>query len=82
MKRWIDRLLEDGADNAAFVVHGGTIMAVLSELAEDKHEFYHWQVENGGGLRISTSSTTGRWKMAADMWLKCQERNGETAGKS
>ena len=24
-------------------------MAVLSELAEDKHEFYHWQVENGGG---------------------------------
>lgn len=49
VKRWIARLLEDGADSAAFVVHGGTIMAVLSELAEDKHEFYHWQVENGGG---------------------------------
>ena len=49
VKRWIDRLLEEGADSAAFVVHGGTIMAVLSELAEDKHEFYHWQVENGGG---------------------------------
>ena len=49
VKRWIARLLEDGADSAAFVVHGGTIMAVLSELAEEKHEFYHWQVENGGG---------------------------------
>ena len=49
VKRWIARLLEDGADSAAVVVHGGTIMAVLSELAEDKHEFYHWQVENGGG---------------------------------
>ena len=49
VKRWIARLFEDGANNAAFVVHGGTIMAVLSELAEDKHEFYHWQVENGGG---------------------------------
>ena len=49
VNRWIARLLEDGADSAAFVVHGGTIMAVLSELAEDKHEFYHWQVENGGG---------------------------------
>ena len=38
-----------GADSAAFIVHGGTIMAVLTELSEDVHEFYHWQVENGGG---------------------------------
>ncbi|KAA8500581.1 histidine phosphatase family protein [Mediterraneibacter catenae] len=60
VKRWIDRLLEDGADNAAFVVHGGTIMAVLSELAEDKHEFYHWQVENGGGYVAEVSGEEWR----------------------
>ena len=60
VKRWIDRLLEDSADNAAFVVHGGTIMAVLSELAEDKHEFYHWQVENGGGYVAEVSGEEWR----------------------
>ena len=49
VKKWIIRILDEGADSAAFIVHGGTIMAVLSELAEDAYEFYHWQVENGGG---------------------------------
>ena len=42
-------LLEEKAESAAFVVHGGTIMASLSRLAEEPHDFYHWQVENGGG---------------------------------
>ncbi len=60
VKRWIARLLEDGADSAAFVVHGGTVMAVLSELAEDKHEFYHWQVENGGGYVAEVSEEEWR----------------------
>ena len=49
VKKWISRLLSEGADSAAFIVHGGTIMAVLSELSQDQREFYHWQVENGGG---------------------------------
>lgn len=60
VKRWIARLLEDGADSAAFVAHGGTVMAVLSELAEDKHEFYHWQVENGGGYVAEVSEEEWR----------------------
>lgn len=49
VKKWIGRLLSEETDSAAFIVHGGTIMAVLSELSEDAYEFYHWQVENGGG---------------------------------
>lgn len=60
VKRWIDRLLEEGADSVAFVVHGGTIMAVLSELAEDKRDFYHWQVKNGGGYAAEV--TAEEWK--------------------
>ena len=56
------RWLESGGMTAfpAFVVHGGTIMAVLSELAEDKHEFYHWQVENGGGYVAEVSGEEWR----------------------
>lgn len=34
---------------AAFVVHGGTIMAVFSALDEKPKGFYDYQVENGGG---------------------------------
>ena len=48
----VDRLCEENVENAAFVVHGGTIMAVLEQLAEDQKDFYYWQVENGGGYRM------------------------------
>lgn len=34
---------------AAFVVHGGTIMAVFSALAEEKKGFYDYHTENGHG---------------------------------
>lgn len=34
---------------AAFVVHGGTIMAVFSALSEEKKGFYDYHTENGHG---------------------------------
>lgn len=40
--------LAEGED-AAFVVHGGTIMAVLSHLAGG--DFYDYQIDNGECLR-------------------------------
>ena len=48
----VDRLISEGVKKAAMVVHGGTIMAVLSRIDEEKREFYHWQPENGGGYRV------------------------------
>ena len=48
------RLTEDGYTSAAMVVHGGTIMAVLSEFAEERQEFYYWQAANGEGYRGKT----------------------------
>ena len=53
IRKWINVLTEEKAESAAFVVHGGTIMAALSRLAEEPHDFYHWQVENGGGYEAS-----------------------------
>lgn len=76
VKRWIARLLEDGADSAAFVVHGGTIMAVLSELAEDKHEFYHWQVENGGGYVAEV--TVEDWENSRKVVRKVKRLQGNS----
>ena len=47
----VDRLCEENVESAAFVVHGGTIMAVLEQLAEDLKRVF----------------ITGRWKMAEDI---------------
>ena len=38
--------------NAAFVVHGGTIMSILETFDPEHREFYHWQAANGEGFRI------------------------------
>jgi len=38
--------LPDG-EAAAFVIHGGCIMAVLEEFAWPKRDFYHYHIENG-----------------------------------
>lgn len=32
----------------AMVVHGGTIMSILSRFAQPKGEYFKWQLENGG----------------------------------
>ena len=40
-----------GYENIAFVVHGGTIMAVMEAFAEKKRGYYGWQVKNGCGFR-------------------------------
>ena len=58
VKQWIGRLFEKDADSAAFVVHGGTIMAALEALAKLPEQdsgdpggnFYRWQarIHRGG----------------------------------
>lgn len=55
VRKWISLLTEEGVGSAAFVVHGGTIMAALSQMAEEPYDFYHWQVENGGGFTAEVS---------------------------
>lgn len=46
----IKKANEMGLEEVAFVVHGGTIMAILSELSVPHKPFYHWQAENGEGF--------------------------------
>ncbi len=40
---------ETGKDTAVFVVHGGTIMAILSQLVKSDRLYHHWYVQNGHG---------------------------------
>ena len=70
----VDRLCEENVENAAFVVHGGTIMAVLEQLAEDQKDFYYWQVENGGGYRMLVDED--EWKSGVHRFYEIQKLGG------
>ncbi|WP_322169254.1 histidine phosphatase family protein [Acutalibacter caecimuris] len=45
-------------DTAAFVVHGGTIMAVMSTLSQPPAGFYDFQVKNAGGYAVQWDGHT------------------------
>ena len=51
-------------DETAFVVHGGTIMAILERFVRPKRKFYDYYVENGRGYAVRfdgrTMGITGR----------------------
>lgn len=52
LEELLEVLIEQGSRRAAAVVHGGTIMAVMSEFDPEKRSFYQWQVKNGGGYIV------------------------------
>lgn len=70
----VDRLCKENVESAAFVVHGGTIMAVLEQLAEDQKDFYHWQMENGGGYRMLVDEE--EWKSGVHRFYEIQKLGG------
>ena len=70
----VNRLCKENVESAAFVVHGGTIMAVLEQLAEDQKDFYHWQVENGGGYRMLVDEE--EWKSGVHRFYEIQKLGG------
>lgn len=50
----VTELQERKIERAAFVVHGGTIMAILEWLDHKQRPFYHWQAENGAAFYVRT----------------------------
>ena len=50
LKEKADFAAEKSVPAAAFVVHGGTIMAVLSQFGVPKKGYFDWQVKNGEGF--------------------------------
>lgn len=45
----IENAMESGYKEVAFVVHGGTIMALLDAYSEPHKDYFYWQVKNGCG---------------------------------
>lgn len=42
----------EGQKSVVFVVHGGTIMAILDAFSEPHRDYYSWQVKNGEGYHM------------------------------
>ena len=54
-KRCIEQCLKEEINEAAFVVHGGTIMSVLSSLATKEKDYFCWQVKNAEGFLVEVT---------------------------
>ena len=57
----VEDAIENHISQAAMVVHGGTIMAVLERFAVPHRNFYDWHVKNGCGYEITLDE---------EMWKK------------
>ena len=56
---------EQGADRTlVFVVHGGTIMAVMEAFSEEKKSYYDWQIGNGEGVLRKMDASDGQIRNA------------------
>lgn len=47
----IKNAMESEYKDVAFVVHGGTIMAILDAYSNPHKDYFHWQVKNGCGYQ-------------------------------
>ena len=57
------------------VVHGGTIMAVLSSLTGG--EYFDFQVKNGEGYETVLEWIQGRWKITSLTKIGCEDSKSE-----
>lgn len=55
---------------AALVIHGGSIMAIMSALANPKRPFYDWQVENCCGYIVKGNPLSGNLMSSSQLYLK------------
>lgn len=56
----VEQMFAGRWQRANLVIHGGTIMSILEAFARPREGYYHWQVGNGDGFRVSLEET--QWK--------------------
>lgn len=52
VKAFFETMASCETDVAIFVVHGGTIMAIMSFFCQERENYYDWAVTNGGGFVV------------------------------
>lgn len=57
----LPRLIAEGKKSVGFVVHGGTIMAILAAFDQEKRDFYQFQIANGEAYQVQINE---------DLWMQ------------
>ena len=70
-QRAVNGCIRGGLSMAALVVHGGTIMNVMEEYADEERSFYDWHVKNGKGYEVEIDPQL--WKKGRKFLHKLQE---------
>ncbi len=52
----LKRMAEQNRQSVAYVVHGGTIMAVMERFCQEKRSYFEWQVKNGQGFAVTVDA--------------------------
>ena len=60
-------LAADKSPRLVFVVHGGSIMALCSEYAAPKKDYFDWQPPNGGGYLLRTAGDGPEMELVAEL---------------
>ncbi|MFQ9439689.1 MAG: hypothetical protein ACLR13_00160 [Acutalibacteraceae bacterium] len=65
---FVERMMRTGETSAVLMVHGGTIMSILSAYGLPRAPFYDWMVEPGHGYSLRI--TPGLWmrSMVAEVY--------------
>lgn len=64
----MEKAKKQGWNKVAFVVHGGTIMAILEKYGLPKAGYFDYQVKNGGGFagEVTEENHVKYWKIQID----------------
>ena len=66
----LDELARDNIAHASCVIHGGSIMSIMSALASPKRHYYDWQVDNCCGFIVEANPLSGQLLLLKDLHSK------------
>lgn len=62
-----ERMAVEREERLTFVVHGGTIMALMEALGLPKRSYYDWQIKNGCSLTLQWDGAALIYKKTGDL---------------
>lgn len=74
----VESCIRDGVKTAAFVVHGGTIMSILSACGVPAKDYFSWQVKNGEGFLVRVDKEFWSCEKTAEVLRKLEIESGRT----
>ncbi len=62
-EKTLDRCAAERIESAAFLIHAGTIMAAMSELARPRKGYWEWKVPYCSGFSTCAHQTENGWRL-------------------